>query len=80
MATKAKNLKSYIGKRVTFFCGVYIYTGKLVLVDATQAQLTDAAIVYETGDLIATDWSDAQKLPHDWHIMLHAVETFGVLK
>jgi hypothetical protein len=78
--TNLKNLKSYIGKNVTFFCGVYIYTGRLVGVDAQQAHLTSAKIVYETGELTSKEWTDAQPLPHDWHVMLHSIETFGVLK
>jgi len=42
--------------------------------------LTDASIVYETGELIAKSWKDAQPLPHDWYVMTSAIESFGVMK
>ena len=77
---EAEGLESLLGERVTLFCAAYIYTGKLVGVDATCVKLTDAAIVYETGELTTKDWTDAQSLPHDWYVQLSAVESFGILK
>ena len=44
-----EGLEALMGQRVTLFCGVYIYTGKLVGVNATCVKLEDAGIVYETG-------------------------------
>jgi hypothetical protein len=73
-------MKELIGQRVTIFCAVYIYTGKLVEVTDTYAKLEDAAIVYETGAFDNKNWQDAQKLPHDWCVSLGMVESFGVLK
>lgn len=69
-----------LGQRITVFCSTYIYTGKLVGVNENCIKLTDASIVYETGELTSTHWKDAQKLPHDWYIQLSSVESFGVLK
>jgi hypothetical protein len=73
-------LESLLGERVTFWCVNYIYTGKLVGVNDSCVKLTDAAIVYETGELDAKSWKDAQSLPNDWYVQLSAIESFGVLK
>lgn len=73
-------LLEHIGKRLTFFCGNYIYTGLLTGVNETCVLLTSAAIVYETGPLGDNEWKDAQPLPGEWYIQLGWVESFGVLK
>ena len=45
-----EGLEALMGQRITLFCMNYIYTGKLVGVNATCVKLSDPAIVYETGD------------------------------
>jgi hypothetical protein len=90
-----EGLDKLIGERVTLFCLNYIYTGKLSGVNETCVLLTDAAIVYETGELANKNrpWKDGmnittheyvitlgQALPNDWYVQLSAVESFGVLK
>ena len=75
-----EGLEKLLGERVTLFCAVYIYTGKLVGVNDNCVLLTDAAIVYETGALLDKTWKDAQPLPHDWYVMREMIESFGVLK
>jgi len=75
-----EGLDKLIGERVTLFCMNYIYTGRLTGVNETCLLLTDAAIVYETGELISDKWKDAQPLPNDWYIQLSSVESFGILK
>ena len=75
-----EGLQKLLGERVTLFCLNYIYTGKLIGVNETCVLLTEAAIVYETGELNSKNWKDAQNLPHDWYVQLSAVESFGVLK
>lgn len=75
-----EGLDKLIGERVTLFCMNYIYTGKLSGVNETCVLLTDAAIVYETGELNSSDWKDAQPLPNDWYIQISSVESFGILK
>ena len=77
---KNEGLVSLMGERVTFFCGNYIYTGKLVGVNDTCIKLEDAAIVYETGAFNDPKWKDAQKLPSAFYIQLTAIESFGKLK
>ena len=76
----SEGLDKLLGERVTLFCINYIYTGKLSGVDESCVLLTDAAIVYETGELTSSIWTDAQSLPHDWYVQITAIESFGILK
>lgn len=75
-------IESLLGERVTLMCGSYFYTGTLSGVDDRCAMLTDAAIVYETGPFNEAGWKDAQSLGtgKPWYVMLHAIESFGILK
>jgi len=75
-----EGLDKLLGERVTLFCMNYIYTGKLSGVNETCVLLTDAAIVYETGELTNDTWKDAQPLPEDWYVMTATIESFGILK
>ena len=75
-----EGLESYLGQTITLFCGVYIYTGKLVGVNESCVKLSDAKIVYETGELNSGSWKDAQSLPNDWYVTVQAIESFGVMK
>ncbi len=75
-----EGLSALIGQQVTLFCGVYIYTGKLVGVDHSCVKLENAGIVFETGMFNTKDWKDCQKLPNDWYVQTSAIESFGVLK
>lgn len=73
-------LDSYLGERITLFCMNYIYTGKLVGVNATCVKLADPAIVYETGAFNDEKWKDAQPLPRAIYVQLSAVEAWGIVK
>ena len=75
-----EGLEKLMGERVTLYCQIYIYTGKLVGVNDSYVLLEDAGVVYETGAYDKTDWGDMQKLPHDWYVMKNAIESFGLLK
>ena len=75
-----EGLEKLIGERVTLFCLNYIYTGKLMGVNASCVLLHDASIVYETGGLNTKSWKDAQSLPGPWYVQLYCIESFGVLK
>ena len=77
---EGEGLTKLMGERVTLFCLNYIYTGKLVGVNATCVLLEDAHVVYETGPFNDKAWKDAQKLPGEWYVQLSAVESFGTLK
>ena len=75
-----EGLDLLLGERVTLFCQIYIYTGKLVGVNDSYVKLEDAAIVYETGPLDDKRFKDAQKLPNSWYVQKNAIESFGILK
>ena len=75
-----EGLVALMGKRVTLFCGVYIYTGKLVGVNDTCVKLEDAGIVYETGPFNEKKWKDCQNLPKAWYVTMQSIESFGELK
>lgn len=78
---QTEGLSEFLGKSITLFCGVYIYTGELMDLNETCCKLTGARIVYETGDFATTVWKDAQALPRgEWYVMLHAIESFGYMK
>lgn len=69
-----------IGERITVFCAVYIYTGKLVGVNETCIKLENPAIVYETGMFTEKNWKDAQSLPNNLYIQQGMIEAFGIVK
>lgn len=77
---EGEGLTGLLGQRVTLFGLNYIYTGTLAGVNTSCVLLTDASIVYETGELTSKTWKDAQKLPGDWYVQTNAIESFGVLK
>lgn len=75
-----EGLEKLLGERVTIFCAVYIYTGKLIGVNDDCVLLSEPAIVYETGPFGDKQWKDAQPLPHDWYVSKSMIESFGILK
>lgn len=77
---EGEGLVGLLGQVVTLFCGIYIYTGKLVGVNDTCVKLVEAKIVYETGAFTDKAWKDAQPLPGDWYVSIEAIESFGLLK
>lgn len=77
---EGEGFEKLLGERITVFCANYIYAGKLMGVNETCLLLTDPSIVYETGSFSEKHWKDAQALPHDWYILINAIESFGVLK
>lgn len=71
-------LEELLGANVCIYCGVYIYTGKLVAIGPLACKLESAAIVYDTGPLTAKAWSNAEALPGPhWWVSLDAIESFG---
>jgi hypothetical protein len=76
-----EGLIGLLGERVTLFCQIYIYTGKLVGVNDSFVMLEDAAVVYETGSFSDKSWKDAQILPNGkWYVQTNSIESFGLLK
>jgi hypothetical protein len=71
-------LEELLGQSVAIYCGVYIYSGKLIAIGPAAVKLAGASIVYETGVLTSKEWSDAQELPGPhWWVSLGAIESFG---
>ena len=71
---------SLLGKNVTCFCAIYIYTGKLVGVNKTCIKLENPKIVYETGSFTEKNWKDAQALPNELYLQTAMIESFGIVK
>jgi hypothetical protein len=75
-----EGLIAFLGKKITIFCGVYIYTGTLVGVNDSCVKLSDAMMVFSTGKFSDKAWSDAEAFPGDFYVQMTAIESFGVLK
>ena len=75
-----EGLEGLMGKRITLFCCRYIYTGDLVGVSSDSVKLSNGGIVYETGELKDSNWSDYQEMPNDWYVKIDSIESYGVLK
>jgi hypothetical protein len=75
-----EGLEKFLGERITLYCQIYIYTGKLTGVNKDFVLLEDAAVVYSTGAYTDKSWADAQSLPNDWYVMKNSIESFGILK
>ena len=69
-----------MGKQITCFCAIYIYTGKLIGVNKTCIKLENPKIIYETGPFNTKNWKDAQALPNEIYIQTAMVEAFGIVK
>jgi hydroxyacyl-ACP dehydratase HTD2-like protein with hotdog domain len=79
--TPKHGLAALLGKNVTLWCTRYIYTGKLIGISSDSCLLEDPSLVYETGKFSEPNWADAQKLPKkQWYVMLHSIESFGIMK
>lgn len=71
-------IESFLGQPVTVFAERYIYGGVLSGVSETSLFLTDAVIVYETGELDAEEYADAQTVGGgEWYVERGKVESFG---
>lgn len=78
--TQDGGFDALLGEKITTFCGVYIYTGVLIGVNADHLELKDAKLVYETGELASGQWKDAQALPSPWRVMKQGIESWGPAK
>ena len=77
--TDKEGLEKLLGERVLLLCGCYFYNGVLAGVNDDYVMLTDASIVYETGEWSAKQYKDGQKLPaKEWYVQVAAIESFGV--
>ena len=74
---EGEGLVALLGENVLLFCMNYFYSGKLVGVNDKFVQLENAFIVYETGELKAKTFKDAQPLPDLWYVQTHTIESYG---
>lgn len=76
-----EGLIKLLGKKVTFFCLNYIYTGELIGVNDNCVLLKNPSIVYETGSFSDSKFKDEQSLCVDeFYLMKSTIESFGVMK
>jgi hypothetical protein len=73
---EGEGLAALMGENVMVFCMNYIYAGKLVGVNKDDVLLENASVVYETGELCAKGFKDAQKLPGDLYVRTSAIESY----
>jgi hypothetical protein len=73
---EGEGLMALMGEVVHLYCCRYIYRGKLDGVNDDCVLLTDAGIVYETGNLQGKP-SDFQKFSHSHYVAKAAIESFG---
>ena len=74
---EGEGLTALLGENVLVMCMNYHYAGRLVGINDSCILLEDASIVYETGELTAKTFKDAQKLPSSWYVQLNSIESFG---
>lgn len=73
---EGEGLTALLGENVMLFCLNYIYAGKLVGVNTHDVLLENAQIVYETGELTAKKFQDAQALPDSLYVRTSAIESY----
>ena len=69
-------LETLIGEKVLLLCMNYFYHGKLEALSDTDAELSDAGIVYETGRWSEAGFSDRQELPANVFVKISAIEAY----
>ena len=70
-----ENLEDLVGKKFLFRCARYFYHGKVKKVNSAYVELEKASIVYDTGELKASNAEDIQELPSNVFIMRNAIES-----
>jgi len=72
-----EGFNALLGENVMIFSLNYIYAGTLAGVNDDCVLLENASIVYETGELKATSWKDAQLLPHPLYVQKSCIESYS---
>lgn len=67
-----------LGEWVEVWCLNYIYAGKLVGVNDSFIKLKPAFVVYETGELTASNYKDAQQHPGSRYLNRATIESWLV--
>ncbi len=69
-----------LGEKITLYCGIYIYTGKLVGINEDHLELEEPQLIYETGELADGEWKLAQALLSPHRVMRQGIESWGPAK
>ena len=78
---EGEGLEALMGEKVILMCMNYNYVGTLEGVNEKFVMLgEDAAICYETGAWTDKSWKDAQKIGHQFYVMIDKIESFGLGK
>jgi hypothetical protein len=75
--TSDGGFEALLGESIQVWCMVYIYSGTLAGVNDDHIELSDASVVYETGELGASSWKDAQGVDGTLRVMKSAIESWG---
>lgn len=68
------------GQSVTLWCGVYIYHGDVERVEDGFVVLSNAYVVYGTGDLgDGRKFSEVERINDEWFVNVQFIESFGVM-
>ena len=77
----ANAFDQYLGQKVVIYACRFIYTGILEAVDNTTILLSDAHIVYDTGEHAKDkkSWGVVEKCwSNDWAVQIASIESFGL--
>ena len=78
---EVESFEDFVGKKLAFQCARYIYFGKVEKVNSIFIELSDAQIVFDTGDFSNNEASDAQNLPKEKvYLMRQSIETIFATK
>jgi hypothetical protein len=73
---EVESFDDFVGKKLAFQCARYIYFGKVEKVNSVFIELSDAQIVFDTGEFSSKSASDAQDLPKKKvYLMRQSIET-----
>ena len=73
---EGEGLQSLIGTRVLLMCANFYYEGVLEGINDECVLLSDAGIVYSTGEWTDKSWNDRQQLPGPHYVMKQSIESF----
>ncbi len=70
--------EALLGEPVILMCMNYNYSGVLTGVNGDHVELSEAHVVYETGEWSASKWKDAQRVPmQPLRVNKSAIEAYG---
>ena len=78
---EVEDFSDFEGKKLAFQCARYIYFGMVEKVNETFIELSDAKIVFDTGEFSNSEANDAQYLPKKkTYLMRQSIEAIFATK